>query len=379
MTFLTPLVCAVLTAQVAQVPPPRPASAISVEAATTITQGWALLAQGEVGAAADKASAALAASPRGAAALALAAEVEIARGGATAGLDFYERWLGNRTLEEPAVLRRLALALLKEVSLQSQNPAARFQALEALAADGDPTALAALQEGAGQDQLSNWRALAALGSQAAVAVLVKQLEGDGAGDATTLEALGKSRQASAIAAVSSKLKDPRPEVRAAAVDAVAALGGAAAVTSLRPMLKDPTAFVNVRAAKALFELNDMSGEPLLSSLLSPEFPEATRLMGVEGMAARPDARWMDAVRSLTNAASPEVRLSAAKLLTPFDPATAERTFDLLAGDSNPAIQEAASRRFAESTRDLTRLRQLLGHADRRTRISGAARLIELTR
>jgi hypothetical protein len=386
MMFLPPLLVVALVIQAppppsaqAQQPPARPASAMSVEDATILTQGWAFLAQGELARAVEKASAALAAAPRSTAALALAIEVEIARGGAAAGLDFYEQWLGARALEEPAVLRRVAFAYLRDVSVERQNPSARYSALRTLAAEGDTQALADLAEGAAQDQFSNWRALAELGSSEAVGVLIKQLQGDGAGDASTLEALGKSRQPSALAAVSAKLKDPRPEVRAAAVDAVAAIGGASAVGQLRAMLKDQGGFVAVRAAKALFDLNDPAGESLLTSLLSPEYPPATRLMGVDGMASRPTPAWVEATRSLALTGPPEVRLGAARLLAPHDPPVSEQVLGQLAGDASLAIRESAARIHAESSTNLRQLREFLRHADRATRVAAATRLLALTR
>lgn len=368
-----------LAAAQAQQSPPRPASALSVEEATTLTQGWAFLAQGELAGAVEKASAALAVAPRSSAALALAIEVEIARGGAAAGLNFYEQWLGARTWEEPLILRRLAFAHLRDVSVDQQNPSARYSALRTLAAEGDAHALADFAEGAAQGQFSHWRALAELGSSEAVRVLIEQLQGDGAGDASTIEALGKSRQQSALAAVSAKLKDPRPEVRAAAVDAVAAIGGAGAAGQLRVMLKDQGAFVAVRAAKALFDLNDPAGEPFLTSLLSTEYPPATRLMGVDGMASRPTAAWVEATRSLALTGPSEVRLGAAKLLAPHDPPLSEQVLNQLAGDANLAVRESVSRIHAESSTNLRQLREFLKHADRATRVAAATRLLALTR
>ena len=236
-----------------------------------------------------------------------------------------------------------------------------------------------VSEGAGQNQVSNWRALAELGSAEAVNVLIKQLQGEGAGEASTIEALGKSRQPAALPAVTAKLKDRRPEVRAAAVDAVAALGGPAVAAQLRTMLNEQNGFVAVRAAKALFDLNDPAGAPLLTSLLSLDFPPATRLMGVEAMASRPTPAWVEATRGLAQSGPAEVRLGAAQLLVPHDPATAAQTFDALAGDNNLAIREVASRKQAESVTNLSVLRTLLRSPDRLTRVAAAGRISDLTR
>src|SRR5262245_23191948 len=108
-------------------------SAVSVEEATALTQGWALLAQGMPAEAAKRAAEVLAAYPRSAAALALAIEAETSRAGSQAGLSQYERWLGARTLEEPSILRRIATALLREAAKDPQQLDTRIEALRALA------------------------------------------------------------------------------------------------------------------------------------------------------------------------------------------------------------------------------------------------------
>src|SRR5687767_14857096 len=93
-------------------PPPRPGS-IARDEAIALTQGWAMLAEGHADKAAARASEILAVYPRSAAALSLAVEANIARAGAHAGLAQYELWLGSRALEEPSIVRRIAVALLQ--------------------------------------------------------------------------------------------------------------------------------------------------------------------------------------------------------------------------------------------------------------------------
>jgi hypothetical protein len=117
--------------------PKRLPGALSADEATELTNGWALIAQGMFPEAAARAAKVLAAYPRSAAALILAVEAEIGRGAAAAGLTVYERWLGERRMEEPGVLRRIALAALREESAQQAHAAVRLAARRALAADGD--------------------------------------------------------------------------------------------------------------------------------------------------------------------------------------------------------------------------------------------------
>ncbi|MGH9308622.1 MAG: hypothetical protein ACRD1U_04565, partial [Vicinamibacterales bacterium] len=120
---------------------PAPSSAARPGAApgeaADIASGWVLLGQGNAAQAAKKAAEVLAAHPRSAGAVALAVEAELARGGAAAGLTFYERWLGQRSLEEPLLVRRVARTLLYEEAAQQQDPTARAEAIRALTEDGE--------------------------------------------------------------------------------------------------------------------------------------------------------------------------------------------------------------------------------------------------
>src|SRR5262245_7796281 len=83
-----------------------PAKAAASPEAIQIAQAWALLAQGDSGRAATLAANLLVQYPRNVSILALAIEADVARTGAMAGLDTYERWLGARKLEDGYALRR---------------------------------------------------------------------------------------------------------------------------------------------------------------------------------------------------------------------------------------------------------------------------------
>ena len=126
--------------------PPRPPGVVSVEQAIALTNGWARLAEGQSGPAADAAQALLAKHPRSAAALAFAVDATIARSGAAAALGQDETWLGSRLLDEPLAVRRIAHAMLWEEASQRQDVMARVEALNALASDGDPAAAAELSK-----------------------------------------------------------------------------------------------------------------------------------------------------------------------------------------------------------------------------------------
>jgi len=130
MRYLAAAVLLASTSLLAQTPAPA-----SPEAAG-LAQGWAQLNRGEAAAASATGASLLGQFPRSAAVLALAIEADIARVGALAALDTYERWLGARKLDDAYVLRRIARGLLRESGNARPNPA-RVEALKYLAADGD--------------------------------------------------------------------------------------------------------------------------------------------------------------------------------------------------------------------------------------------------
>jgi HEAT repeat protein len=377
------LVCIALSsswasAQQKPAAPPRAPIGASAGELDPVIRGWALFAQHDLVKAGAAAAQALKASPRSAAALTLAIEVEIARGGALTGLDFYERWLGQRAMEEPVVLRRIAQVTLREAAAQPQNQG-RYDALVSLAADGDPAATATLSDAASSGG-AEARALAGLGHPAAIGALISELNAGNA-RASTIEALGKSGSTLAVEPLINSLRNPRPEVRGAAAGALGRIGGPAALAALKPLLSDQDSFVRVKAAGALLRLKDSSGLPILNEIIAASPSSAIgRLIAADAMAGRPDAEWQALVRDLTQAGEPDVRLSAARLIAPHDPALARSVLEALGSDGNLAIREEAGRALAgEVAADLATLRAMLRHADPLTRSRAAGRILELTR
>jgi len=361
-----------------QKPPPARPGALGVEEATTLAQGWTLLAQGHLQEAAARASRVLTENPRSGAGLMLAVEVEISRTGALAGVAQYERWLGRRTVEEPAVLRRLAVATLREIATERQDPAARIEAIRALIAEGDSGAAGELAQVASEGGSAETRALASLGDERAVKDLIAELDAGPGARVTTIDALGASGNSLAVAPLVGLLGDPRPEVRGAAAAALGKLGDAKLVPQITPMLSDGNLYVRVKAAGALFRLHDYTGLPLLQELMLDPSP-SSRLAAAEATSSSPDASWTALVRELTSAPQPEIRAAAARLIAPYDPELSLRVLESLAADQNPAIREMASRGLGEVvTSDLTALRRLMKNSDRLTRVRAAVRVRALT-
>jgi HEAT repeat protein len=361
--------------QVPPTPPLRPGT-IPPDDAATISHGWAMLSQGNLAEAAGRAEKILNGDPRNVAALMLAVEAQISGGGATAGLDQYERWLGQRTIEEAGVLRRIARAVLREQANQRQDAGARADAIRALVDDRDATVRTELEGPPGGGAT---RMLAESGDEKAVSTLIAQLKSGLADPVLTIQALGRSGSRAAIAPIVERLGDAQPEVRGTAAEALGHLDASDQVKRLQAMLADQSAFVRVKAAGALFVLGNDAGLPLLRDLMDDE-SAASRLVAAEAMASRPDVAWLDLVRGLTGAAEPEVQVAAAKLLAPHDPHGAGLVIERLGRHENIAIRElAATAQVAVMGDDLGVLRQLMRNPDRRTRVAAGTKVLVLTR
>jgi HEAT repeat protein len=369
--------------------PPRPQTsattpgALSIEERTIIAQGWALLAQGLLDDAATRAARALESSPRDPSAIVLAVEVAVTRGGAQAGLSQYERWLGQRTLEEPALMRRIGIALLRESASQTEHLTARLEALRALAADGDAAAAAELTAAANAGGTAERRLLALIGNEHAVAALVADLN-KGTGNAMSIiDTLARSGSKAAIAPLTDRLRHPSSEIRGSAVEGLGKLGHTLGaydlVTPIKPLLADQTPYVRVKAAGALYGLNDMSGLQVLQDLLQAE-PSASRLIALQAMSSRPDAVWLEQVQRLASAAEPEVRVGVARLLGPHDPELARKILQVATNDPNPAIREMASSALGDvEATDFPTIRRLMKSNDRLTSVRAAGSLLAVTR
>ncbi len=346
--------------------------------AALLAEGWTALGQGQLARAAQAAQRAMADSPRSAAALALAVEVEIARGGAIPALDTYERWLGAKRIDEAYVLRRIAHAHLRGAARQGQG-AARLEAVKALAAEGDPQAGADLMREASGGPPADPQVLASLGDERAVQALIAQLRVPGGSKVGVLKALVESRSRLAVPAIADVLADAREEHRAAAADALGRLGAPDAAARLRPLLEDPAFPVRVAAAGALYRLGDNSGVALLEQLLASEHA-AVRLGAADAMSARPTPAWHAVVRELTRAGDATVQLGAARLIAPYDHELASTLLQQLGRSDNPAIREEAGRTFVERVAgDFRSLRAYLRGRDAVTAVRAAARILELTR
>jgi HEAT repeat protein len=359
-----------------------PASGLAQQEASTVAEGWAMLARGAIADAAGHAALALGRFPHSAAVLSLAVETEIARAGALAGLDQYERWLGSKAFEEPAILRRVARALLWDTA-NSTRPS-RIEALRILANDGDGEALVALSARTERGSPAEARVLASIGDERGVKVLVASLTASGGAGASleTIRVLGESRHPAAFNALLAQARSPEPAVRQAAMNALGRFGDPRALAVLREGLKDQFGLVRGQAAGALYALGDGGGLGIIEELAGSESPMG-RLAAARYMSSRPDARWLTLVRGLSVQGQPsDVRLAAAQLLAPHAPDEAAAILRALGSDTSVdlAVREEAVR--AQPTalpNDMRALRDLLREPDDLVRLAVVERLLAMTR
>ena len=359
----------------AQTTTPRPDTSPEVN---TLAQGWAALRQGDLAQATAAAERAVTESPRSAAAVALAVEVDIARGGSLAGLAIYERWLGVRKVDDPYVLRRVAHAHLRRAVQERQHPA-RLEAAKALTAEGDRDAEADLASGAANGGHAERRLLASLGDSRAVQMLIAQLRAPGGGKLGIINALVESGSRLAIPPLTEMLGDIREDHRAAAADGLGRLGASEAIPRIKPLLNDPVFPVRMSAASALYRLEDYSGVNLLDELMTSEHG-AIRLGAAEAMSVRPAGSWLSVVRELTRDQDATVQLGAARLIAPYEPDLAAAVLERLRQSDNLAVREEAGRIFVQRVAgDFAALRRFLHSPDRLTSVRAADRILELTR
>jgi HEAT repeat protein len=366
------LVAAGIAPTVAQ-EPMMPSAAVPAPEASAIAEGWTFLAQGRYEDAAKATAALLTRFPRNPAALSLGVEVEVARHGADRALARYEGWLAGRTLEEPGVLRRVARAFLHEWARQTSDAAVRIAALKALAEDGDPHApgvLAAITPPPGAAAVAGDRAVPDLAARLAAAPGLKLRE---------IARLAETGSARAVAPLIPVLRDPQPENRAAAAEALGTLGGPEALAALKPLLNDPHGVVKVAAAGALFKHGDFSGAPVLQELAASEHATMRRSAAIL-MASQPDESWKSLVRGLANDPDPSIQLDAARLLVPHDPDAARAIFSRLLDHADLAIREEAASAASDTTdSDFAMLRRLLHASSGKVKVRAASRVLHLTR
>ena len=284
--------------------------------------------------------------------------------GAGRGLDAYERWLAATEHEDGFVLEPVALATLR--ALAAESTGIGIEARKVLVSTG----------GLGSEN-------ATVSVEEATRREARSLEGElakaqGGNKLLLLRALADTGHRDSAPQVAALLKDPVPEHRAAAAEALGVLGATEVVPQLQPLLKDPAGEVRAAAAIALHRLGDPSGDGLVSELLSSGIPDL-QLQAAEGMAADPAANWAPYVEPLLASDAPMTRLSAARLLLPVAPERARQAIGTLLSEANPVVVGEMAKTLAEQhIADLPTIRKLLRHGSAEARHYGAVSLLRLT-
>lgn len=346
---------ATLGSLVAHAQPARVAGALG--------RAYAALAAGRPDEARRLADEVLAQLPRhhGAATLSVAAA---SQSGGSAGLDAYERWVGASGLEDGFVLEPVALAVLEALA-KEKGPvgaeARRF--LDTAGSEGSNGAASTSQDAS---------ELEGRGLETELA------KANGSNKVLLLRGLARTGYRDAAPQVAALLKDPVPEHRAAAAEALGLLGAVKAVPQVQALLKDPSGEVRAAAAIALHRLGDGAGDALLSELLASGIPDV-QLQAAEAMAGDPAPAWAPYIEPLLGSDAPMTRLSAARLLLPVTPDRARAVLADLLNDANPVVVGEMAKALAEENLgDLATIRRLLRHPSPEGRLYGAVALLRLT-
>jgi hypothetical protein len=371
----------------AQQPVQSPKPAVLTDETLVVYNGWARLAAGDIDGAVSYAQRVLASYPHNIAAISLLMEAEIVRGGGIAGLGAYERWIGQRTLEDGYLLRRAARALLWDAA---DSPEVGVEALQDLAADGDAEAGSRLVRNMNAGIAGDTRALARIGHTEAIRRLIDQIEKTPGGKMYQIQALIDSRSQLAVPPLTKLLDDKNhPDHMGLAASGLGVLGAKSAIPALRRLYQDSEnapgmGAVRLSAAAALYMMNDPTGLPYLQKQLTSESP-FIRIGTAELMAGRPgsvqpDATWVRVVRELAQSNDSYIRAKASGLLAPYDLETARQSLERLLSDDNPVVRDLAGKLMIDGVAsDFTTLRRLLHSQSALTRVQAADRILKLTR
>jgi aminopeptidase N len=186
-------------------------------------------------------------------------------------------------------------------------------------------------------------------------------------------ALGQMTRDSAdqgVDIVRSALRDPDSDVRARALQTLAALDTAAAHAAARPMFEtDPSNAVRETALGLVARLEGESALPLLLQAVGPGQPLYLRLVGASGLA---QIRTPDAVAALEHLTSPSeertIRGAGLNLLAQADPAGAVTTATPCLDDPDPLFA-------ADAVRVLARVGGAAGRATLQARLRTDTRVV----
>ena len=271
------------------------------------------------------ADAVLATTPadRQAAARKLAAH--LAMGRVPEALVTYESWSKASAREDYALLRRLAVAVLRALH-DAPSSELRALALEARARGGDAQARDLLVERAKESPATTpdaWQArvaLARLGDRASIGVLATRArQGMGSMRLGALDALrGLPVTPDVVTALGEALALEDAMLQGTAATIAGELGAQALIPQLQTVVATGHLDAPLRAACALVALGDTTMRARVDEALTGSLPDVT-LLAAQALRAASIATWQPAVRPVLKDANPLLRLQAAAMLLPTLP------------------------------------------------------------
>lgn len=372
------IVALMLVATAAQVrdraQPPSPTGSD----AATMAEGWTALAAGRRDAASAAAGRVLARTPWNHSAIALRIEA-LSSPEPMEGLAAYERWLGQRTVEDAGLLAPVAREVLLKIASEGEADLRHEAARQLTAAGvtppaGDPPDLA--------DQLAVNAERASRGDAAALEQLARAASA-GTVDPSLMAGALESAGPAATPVLVSMLQGSAGPGRAAAAAALGRRHAEEARPALQALANDPDPFVRSTAAVALARMGDREGQAFVERMLQSPVPDI-RLMAAEAWNGQ-DGPWVTAIMPLLENKDGTIRLQAARLIAPVNPDLARRTLNQAAGDGNPVIRAEAAKAMGRlapdvpQATDLKELRRLLRDRDPSVRLHAAGTLLAVVR
>ena len=341
--------------------------------AATLGRAWIAIAAGRTAEAVAAADELLETNPRDH--RAVTAKVEaLATSSPLPALDAYEKWLTLVTAEDIFLLEPIARGTLEGLAA-GQDARLRVEALEALARAGSASARERLADGGTAGDL----ALARLGDRAAVARLTDIAAQKQQRPEMRIEILALAGP-SAVDSLRPFLVEKSGAVRAAAIDAIARVGGAAVIEDLKAAAADQEFHVRATANVALAKLGDPQAAEVVAEMLASPVADV-RLLAASAFSDRGAGPWVDAILPLLNSDEGLIRLRAAELLAPIDPEAARVALSAAAQSANPVVRGEAARVLATpalagaAAADTSALRRALRDTDAAVRLHAASAIL----
>jgi HEAT repeat protein len=352
-------------------------------AASVLGRGWTALGARQPSRALQLARQLLRTDPGDHDAIALAVAALTAIPQPISALDEYEKWLAQIRLEDPFLIRPIAIATLEQIGAGSDTLLA-ISALEHLTTSGIPGARERLQAvRTDQNALVADAALARLGDTRAAARLVQSAQTIAAGRGASIAELLPLGGTAAIPVLRQMLQDPAPPTRAAAIRALGKMEAREALPDIQLRMTDQNPLVRARAVVALARMGNRQAEEQVTQMLESPVPDV-RLIAAETYADRGNGPWISAIMPLLQDQGGLTRLMAAELIAPIDPEAVRSVLGQAAQDTNPVVRTEAMRilsasgAFSLMSGDWPSLRKWLRDPEAAIRMNAARIVIELT-